>query len=302
MITKASGLDKQEVYQMWKTIFADDDNGYTDFYFKTYYRNEDTFVKKIGEEVVGCCSKHPHTIMLHDRLLRCSMIVGMAVKPTYRKRGIMHEMMKSIMDEIDHQELITMIQAYQPSLYEPFGFEKVYSRRYWTIHRQEVKKVKPEISTLMFPKDCLKLYAEFVSRFNGFVVRDIAYFDSMLKEIEAENGKMIAYYNDRKIEGYATLYLENGKVVLRECLYLTSTALLHMVNYALGLRPEILLHASSAENLSKLFPYSSYEEVGYTMVRLNNKELFNRLYNCNVNNAKEAMNLIDKPLYMHENR
>lgn len=302
MITKASGLDKQEVYRMWKTIFADDDGGYTDFYFKSIYRNEDTFVKKVQDEVVGCCSKHTHTLMLHGRLLRCSMILGMAVKPQWRKHGIMHELMATLLDEIDHQELVSMIQAYQPSLYEPFGFETVYQRRTWTIRRQELKRIKPEITTTLFPKDCLKLYGQFVSRFNGYIVRDLDYFETMMKEIEAESGKMIAFYNGREMEGYATLYLENNQLVIKECLYLTSTALLHMVNYALSLKPQVLLETSAAENLTRVFPYSAYEDSGYTMVRLNNPELFNRLYNCQVKTAKEAMLMGGKPLYMHENR
>ncbi len=302
MISKASGLDKQEVYRMWKTIFADDDGGYTDFYFKTYYRNQETFVKKIQDEVVGCLSKHPHAIMLHGRMLRCSMIVGVAVKPQWRGRGFMRELMETALDEADHQELITMIQAYQPSLYEPFGFETVYRRRNWTIRRTEVRRIRPDVTTLLFPKDCLKLYGQFVSRFNGYVIRDLNYFETLMKEVEAENGKMIAYYHERQIEGYAALYLENGRIVIRECLYLHSTALLHMVNYALSLKPEITLQVSGSENLSRIFPYSTYEEVGYTMVRLNNPELFNRLYNSQVTTAKEAMMLLDKPLYMHENR
>ena len=303
MIAKAKGLDKQEVYQIWKNAFANDDGGYTDFYFKTYYKNEDTFVKKIEDEIVGCVIKHPHTVMLHHRLLRCSMILGMAVKPAFQKCGIMRDMMEVLLDEIDHQELITMIQAYDPSLYEPFGFKTVYSRRIWTINRNEVKRIRPAITLTLIPKDCLQVYGLFVSRFNGYVVRDLYYFECLMKEVESENGKMIAYYNsENQIEGYATIYLERNQLIIRECIYLNSTALNHLVNYALSLMPQIQLECSSAENLGRIFKQSNYKEMDYTMVRLNNPELFNRLYNCEVKEITEAMNLDDRPLYMHENR
>lgn len=287
---------------MWKTIFADDDGGYTDFYFRNYYRNEETFVSKVQDEVIACCSKHPHEIMLHGRLLRCSMIVGMAVKPNWRGRGIMKEMMQTILDEADHQELITMIQAYQPSLYEQFGFETVYTRRSWTIRRNEIRRTPSSATTTVFAKDCLQLYAQFVSRFNGYILRDLTWYELWMKEIEAEGGRLIGYYENRQLKGYAALYLDGGQLVIRECLYLDSPALYQLVNYALALGPQVILQVSGSENLSRLFVNSQMEESGYTMVRLNNPELFNRLYNCDVKTVREAMMLSGKPLYMHENR
>lgn len=301
MICKAEEKDKQEVYRMWKTIFAFDDGGYTDYYFKHLYRNEDTFITKLENEVVACCSKHKHTVMLHGHLIQCSMILAMAVKGKYRHQGMMHQMMDVLIDEIEHQELITMIQAYNPSLYEPFGFKTIYKRRRWTIKRNEVKRFKPNVTKEVYAMDMLKLYGQFVSRFNGYVVLDLKYFEMLFKEVEAEGGIIIGMYQ-KQLEGYALLYSENKKVVIRECLYLNSRALMQMVNYALSLSNEIILETSNAENLMKLFPSSSFEEMDYTMVRLNNPQLFNRLYNCQVSTVEEAMTLKNLPLYMHENR
>lgn len=301
MISKAEEKDKQEVYQMWKNIFAFDDGGYTDFYFKNYYRNEDTFVTRIENEVVACCSKHKHSIMLHGRMLQCSMILGMAVKKQYRHQGIMHEMMNVLMDEIEHQELITMIQAYNPKLYEPFGFKTIYKRRKWLIKRNEVKRFKSGVTKDVYALDMLKLYGQFVSRFNGYVLRDLKYFEKLFKEVEAEGGIIVGYYQ-KQLEGYALLYLENKKAVIRECVYLNSRALMQLVNYALSISEEMILETSNAENLKVLFPQSSFEEMDYTMVRLNNPELFNRLYNSNISTVEEAMMLKALPLYMHENR
>ncbi len=303
MITKASGLDKQDVYKMWKSIFAQDDGGYTDFYFRTHYRNGETFVKKENNHVVGCASKHPHPVMMNDRLIQCSMILGVAVLKEQRGKGIMKELMKAMLDECDHQELITMIQAYNPKLYEPFGFKTVYTRKIWKITANEVKRINPQVSTTLFPKECVKLYGKFVSRFNGYIVRDEKYYELLIKEIEAENGRFVGYYNTKnQLEGYGILYLENNKLTIREAIYLNSVALNHIVNYALNLRHEIKLETSGAENLTKLFPNSEMIEEDYTMVRLNNPELFNRLFNCNVKTVEQAMKLHRKPLYMHENK
>ena len=75
------------------------------------------------------------SIMLAGHILETSMILGVATIPSYRKRGCMHELMNDVLDEVEHRELVTLIQAYNPSMYTQFGFEMVYYRRRYTVHR-----------------------------------------------------------------------------------------------------------------------------------------------------------------------
>ncbi len=302
MVIKASNKDKKEVYSMWKNIFSHDDGGYTDYYFNVYYESLDTFVKKVDDEVVGCASKHSHEVVFNERLLKCSMIVGVAVKEEYRQKGYMNEMMQAMLDEANHQELITMIQAYDPNIYSKYGFETVYFQRVWNIKKENIKKIRPQVTRIPNALDCLKLYGKFVSRFSGYYIRDLNYFEKYIKEVTALKGKIISYYNKDELEGYAVVYEDNNVLEIKECIYLNSTALLHIFNYFMYKDKEIYLYTSSAENMSLIFPNCEYKEVPYTMVRLNDAELFNRLYNCDVKNAKEAMNILEKPLFLSESR
>ena len=45
MISKALPQEKKIVYGIWKQVFAGDDGGYTDYFFRTLYKSENTLVR-----------------------------------------------------------------------------------------------------------------------------------------------------------------------------------------------------------------------------------------------------------------
>ena len=302
MISKALPQDKKTVYTMWKQIFAEDDGGYTDYFFKTYYQPENTLVMKESGNIVSTLMRIPHDIMLNGQIMRASMILGVATIPSYRKRGCMHEMMNDVLDELEHQELVTLIQAYNPSMYEQFGFEMVYYRKRVKIHRSQVPKCSNEgVTYKVTPKDMLDVYTSYVRRFDGYYLRTEQDFRNLIDEVAAEGGKFIAYYDqNQQIQGYASLVQTAHGIEMKECLYLNSVALFKLMNLALQLKPEICVHTTKDEHLERLIPDIEAEEYGFTMARINDLELFNRLNGSQVHNAKEAFALSGKPLFMHE--
>ena len=111
MISKALPQEKKIVYGIWKQVFAGDDGGYTDYFFRTLYKPENTLVLKESGNIVSTLMRIPHSIMLAGHILETSMILGVATIPSYRKRGCMHELMNDVLDEVEHRELVTLIQA-----------------------------------------------------------------------------------------------------------------------------------------------------------------------------------------------
>ena len=91
MISKALPQEKKIVYGIWKQVFAGDDGGYTDYFFRTLYKPENTLVLKESGNIVSTLMRIPHSIMLAGHILETSMILGVATIPSYRKRGCMHE-------------------------------------------------------------------------------------------------------------------------------------------------------------------------------------------------------------------
>lgn len=302
MISKALPQEKKTLYGIWKQVFSGDDGGYTDYFFQSLYRSENTYVYKEAGNIVSTLMRIPHDMMLHDRPVRCSMILGVATLANYRRQGYMHAMMNDVLDEAEHQELVTMIQAYNPSIYTQFGFEMVYYRRRTTIHRSQVPVFNNEGLTYKIePKDLLEVYLNYSKRFNGYILRDEAYYEKYVQEVNAEGGKIVAYYDkNNQIQGYAALYQSAQGIELKECLYLTSAALLKLINLGLQLKEEVLLHTTNSEEFSRILPGLTWQDYGFTMARINDYELFNRFYHCQVSTVKEAFALSGKPLFMHE--
>ena len=103
-----------------------------------------------------------------------------------------------------------------------------------------------------------------------------------------------------RIQGYATLLLDKQTIKIEECIYLNSVALYKLLNVALQQRHTAYLHVSANEDLSILLKGAKASRYGFTMARINDYELFNRLYGSKVNNVIDAFKLGNKPLYMNE--
>jgi predicted acetyltransferase len=214
----------------------------------------------------------------------------------------MHQLMNTVLDACEHAELITLIQAYDLQLYLPFGFQVLYERSFYTLDRDDVQRTN-NVGCVYDPPalDLLKCYSAYISRFNGFYARDLDYFVSYKKEIAAEGGKVIGYYGqDHQIQAYCTMLLDRQKADVEEIIYLDSLSLIKMINAALQERNTITINVSKAENLSLLFPRAPREDRGSTLVRLNNPELYSRLFNTKVETVQEAFALSEKPLNLSE--
>lgn len=302
MIKKAEKGHTNIIKNMWSTCFPQEETSYTEFYFEHIYKPENTLVVVENSIVQSSCQRIPHEIMFNNRVLRTSMIVGVTTLPAYQHRGNMNKLMEVVMDEVNHQELITLVQAYDPTLYEKYGFEMMYYHKETTFTRNDVQKVSNEgCSYLIHSEDMLRLYASFVKRFNGFYIRDRAYFDRLKEEIKAQQGKIIAYYNAKQqLEGYATCLFHNNEVVFEECIYMNSIALTKLINLALQIKPIVKVNTSQVEDLRFLFPNVEVQDVGFTMARINDMELFNRLYQVQATSIAEAFASSGKPLFMNE--
>ena len=115
---------------------------------------------------------------------------------------------------------------------------------------------------------------------------------------------LIAYYDQNKqIQGYASLYQTAQGIEVQECIYLNSVALFKLLNLALQAETEIIpaYHAQD-EHLGKDHQGRHMGDYGFTMARINDYDLFNRLYGARVTSPKgSAFAELVKPLFMQQN-
>lgn len=302
MIVKANSEQTNEIRKLWLTCFPKEDPRYIDYYFKNIYTPENCYVNVVDNKIVSALMRNPHALMFNGRVLQASMIIGVATLPQYRKKGYMKELMNVVLDACEHSELITMIQAEDPAIYEQFGFRTVYRRQDYTIERKDVKRITNfGCAYEPTPIDLLKVYSAFIRRFNGFYPRDLEYFKRYKKEITAVGGKIVAYYDSKdQIRGYAVMIPQGNELRVEEIVYLDSMSLVKLCNAALQERRIVHLLVSEAENLSLVFPEARHKTYGSTMCRLNDANLFMRVYNRRVITVEDAFGISRRPLNLNE--
>ncbi len=302
MIEKANEKMLNEIKHVWKVCFPKQDPRYMDFYFKNIYDPDSCYVNIEDGMVVSVLMRNRHALMFNDRVISVSMICGVATLPEYRRKGCMKELMDVVIDACEHSELLTLIQTENPSIYEPYGFRMIYNRTDFTLQRKDVRRIT-NFGCAYEPSaiDLLKVYSAFIKRFNGFYARDLEYFVRYKKEVTAVGGKFVAYYDGKnQIRGYAAMIPQGSELRVEEIVYLDSMSLFKLCNAALQERRVIHLLVSEAEDLSRLFPDAMKNTYGSTMVRLNDPELFMRLFNRRINTIEEAMAISIRPLNLNE--
>lgn len=302
MIKTATVDDLPEIKELWKICFPDVDSRYQDFFFRYILKPEQCFIKVQEGKILATLVRRKHPMMFNSRVLQTSMIIGVCVHPDYRHKGYMHEMMDIIVDACEHNELVTLIQTKKPEGYEPFGFRTIYKRTQYQIERKDVRRVSNlGCSYEPTPLDLLKVYSAYIKRFNGFYARDLEYFVNYKKEIKAIGGKIIAYYNGKdQIQGYATMVPEGSYLQVEEIIYLDAMSLVKLCNAALQEKKIVNLYVSEAEDLLKVFPDALQKTYKSTMVRLNDAELFSKVFSHKIENVEEAFALSARPLNLNE--
>lgn len=302
MIKEAKVSDKQEIYELWKSAYPTKNRNYFNFYFKNVFDDGSCLYIQQDGKIISSLQINEHDMMFHGRKLKISYIVGTATLPDYRRRGHMRHLMESALDEANHNHLITLIQAFNPKLYEPYGFKTMFYTKSYTINTRYFEKVNTKGVTHSFNANELQeLYQKYAMHFDGYYIRDGKYYENFMKEAMATLGNICVYRNaSHEVVGYA-YYSENSvEVTVHEIVYLESIALMKMLKYISKGYPDINVSVSQGEKLEKLFPMTIPKKNAVTMVRINNFELFNKLYNVQVHNEKEAFAILKKPLFQNE--
>ena len=302
MIRKATAADKQAIYQIWKLLFSHDDNGYTDYYFAHRYKTEHTWVVEEDGKVVSTLQMNPHTIVLGGKPIRTSLILGVATLPEYQKRGYMKLLMNEALEVAQKRELVTLIQAYNPAIYRPFGFQMIYHRQILSYDSAQIQQYKNlKVEHYFHEKKFAALYQEFTTRFDGYYKRDEAYYKQLETEVKSEQGKFAVYRNaENQIEGYMVYYLTKEQCEAREIIYLNSWALYSLIGFASSLKPKLDIHTSHSEQVLKLIPGGSVQPLPFMMAKVNDYSLLNMTYRSAVQTVEEAFAISGKPLWMHE--
>ena len=246
---------------------------------KTYINNEDTASFQAVEKVLH----------LHGKRLKTSYIYALC--------GFDKDLLESALNDFSQTDLVSMIYAQESEALQDLGFEVVVEETVYNIPSVSLPELKVD-GIVLDPKsdDLEQVYNAFSAHFTGYFTRTSEFFDILKHESRRLKGGFVGYSSDDQLKGYAR-YINHGSYVeVVECCYDTSGTLLKLLSFVSRGMQRIILHTSSQEKISKLLPNVKKEQKAVIMARINDPELFERLFHIRIISAYSAFHAFGKPI------
>ncbi len=298
MIRQALPDEKALIYSMWKDAFSFDDNGSIDHYFQAYYRDHQSYVLIESGVIVCSLQTREKKMELHGKVIRVNYIVGIVTLAEHRHKGYMRQLLDAVLEESRHHYLITVLQAYEPRIYEPFGFENVMDVKETTLEGTDLAfRNSVGVSMNIKAADLKQCYDRFTRYFTGYFKRSEEEFKTLVEGFYAEGGEVIGYLKDNVLEGYAFISKHEQVTRYDELCYMSSDALLRLASFGLQQSKQVILVTSPQEKIKRVFPHAVSKKRPFMMARINNPVLFESLYHVRIISAYSAFRASPLPLF-----
>lgn len=213
--------------ELWYECFLEHDSKESiDFYFENSFDLEHTFILEVENEIVTSLQLNQHQIMYKGNIEKVSFVVGVATFNKHRKKGYMRVLLEYAIKyakEIYNQNYM-ILQAYNWDIYRPFGFDEKYYKSKTTYKIDELNNNSAVDISKFNEKQMLDIYNEYVSSFDGYKIRDEAYFNLNKKTNAIDNIKVTLSEN-----AYMMYAVDNNKVIANEVAFKTKEDLLNLI-------------------------------------------------------------------------
>lgn len=201
---------------MWRSIF-EDPQAYEDFYFQTMYPQNRVLAAEVKDEIAGMIHLNPYQLYVNGSLHNLHYIVGVATLKSFRRQGIMRQMLvKCMQDMADAGEIFTYLMPANKDYYEPFDF--AFIEQFQTIKlngiqgESAIRVLKDEEFSQVANDLCV--YLE--NKYQVFTKIDSRYLAQLKKECLAEDGELLVYKKKGRLQGFCCYSQDETGVFLRQ--------------------------------------------------------------------------------------
>jgi len=241
----AEPSDKNEVMAIWNYCFGDPKE-YTDYYFKSRYKPENTVVAKDSDGIASALQLNPHRISLGGKLYDTSYIVGVSTLPQYRGLGIVRNLFAFAFNELFKRgELVSVLMPIDYSIYRKFGYEAVCEQYLYELDIDMLSGFKPVRRFRLAGRsetefvELSDIYASFTSGKNLFTLRDASYYKELHDEVSLDKGGIVLADGGSGPDGYMVYTIEGDSMMIREIAYNNIDALKSMLGYAYSHKTQV---------------------------------------------------------------
>lgn len=302
MLRRAKEEDKKVIFDIYAksgmlNLYDQDD------YFSDSFIAENVIVNEINGHIAASMQVNYHTMIFNEQKIIVGVVFGQFFE---RNKGVraLESLRNEVFEQQRYKTLFTLVPTDNEQEYSKYGFEALYQKRLYQITSKELKNISySNVGKQFETEDLLKVYKDFSQRFNGYLIRDKKYYLDLIDWLQSKRYNLAVYYSNEKVcEGYMIYSIEANKVVVREIIYLNGSALTQLLSYGLKIKSKLLVYVSQSEDLSRAYPKINYKQVASMAVRINDIELFNKLFASEAVDAKQAYQLNERPLFISDLR
>jgi len=261
-VLKATIDDKEQIIQLWKDSFQDENELTTKFYFENLYQEENTYVLKQNSKIISALQIVPMDIKRENEIKTCYFLLGVCTNENFQRQGCMKELLDEVL-KIYHKQII-YLQAYNPDIYRPFGF-------YVSHYHQKIVLDKNSLVDMeliqSYDLSLLKGYYEaFTKNYDEYRIRDENYWKDYIKRCQSFEDHICIM----KDKGYFVYHEDDETIYIYECIYKDNDSLIQMLNYFYKTDKKIIIECDMKAKIS-----GEKENIITMMSNQNHKDILN---------------------------
>lgn len=212
----------EDVRRMWEETFNDPED-FVDYYFDNIWKKNKVLSAYLGDELIGMVHLNPYQVSYMGEICNSYYVVGVAVSPDMRGRGVMKMMMKKVMNDIGDECPFIFLMPKKQEYYNSLGFRQIYNTRVLDLSFVDLDEFErdvmdnysslnlsvahmSELSDKELSDFSIWLNDIMEQEYNGFCVRDMLYLKDMLMEHRCQHGDVCIVTETEISDDGETLY------------------------------------------------------------------------------------------------
>ncbi len=255
---------------------------YTASHFDECLKEGDIYVLEEEGAIKASAASFCFPIVYRGKLLKTSFLL----RPLSDEEEAIRKLEMAMIDMKSHTELMTL------SDHGIEGFDLL-SRRTLSVFERGPERGEDEITKDIPEEEMLKCYGSYMRYFDLYRLYSLKDMKEKKEREKAEGYQLISTMADKEYRGYCFYKEEEEKICVREMVYLDSFSLLSLLGYLFERGKPVEADTCEIETWNFL-PEHAVKEGRKIYGKINDIELFNKLYMCSVHSTSEAFSLSGK--------
>lgn len=279
MLRNITGFDRAKLRELSLENYPINQKKVINYLFDNNYEDYTGIINENYDNIAAFALERKGNFKYRNKVINCGIISFVGTHKDYHNEILLEDVIEKILFRHDKKYLLTLINTYQPSLLEKYGFKTVGYYKTLKIMREDLQLDDINgVSNKYQINELKKCYEKFSKAFQGSYVRSDLYYDNLMRLISDQHDHIITYYENGEIKGYAIYHINGNYAQIKEIIYLDSLSLCKMICYCLRNFDYVEVKVSGYEKIERIFKDVQVTKQSYLMVRINDESLFKNYF------------------------